>query len=92
MKTILFSRAFRRDLKRLVRCDKTVGQLLAPVLECLETGSQLDAKWLDHGLGIGWPDHRDLHLKPDLLLVYTHPCKDTVKLVRIGNHANLELT
>lgn len=92
MKKILVSRTFKRDLKRLARCDKSVSQLLAPVVDCLKAGSQLDARWLDHSLGCGWPEHRDLHLKPDLLLVYTRPCPNTVKLVRIGNHANLQLT
>ncbi|EPT1451907.1 type II toxin-antitoxin system YafQ family toxin [Escherichia coli] len=92
MKTVLFSRTFKRDMKRLARCDKTVGELLAPVMDCFKGGNPLDARWLDHSLGCGWPDHRDLHLKPDLILVYTRPCPDSVKLVRIGNHANLQLT
>ncbi|EKK5568011.1 type II toxin-antitoxin system YafQ family toxin [Enterobacter hormaechei] len=92
MKQILFSRAFRRDMKRLARVNKTVSHLLAPVIECMKEGRPLDARWQDHGLGAGWPEHRDLHLKPDLLVVYTRPDEDSVKLVRIGNHANLQLT
>ncbi|EBA6160813.1 type II toxin-antitoxin system YafQ family toxin [Salmonella enterica] len=92
MKQVLISRTFKRDLKRLARCDKSVGELLAPVIDCLQLGKPLPQKWLDHGLGAGWPDHRDLHLKPDLLVVYTRPCPNSVKLVRIGNHANLQLT
>ncbi|EJG5414248.1 type II toxin-antitoxin system YafQ family toxin [Salmonella enterica] len=92
MKTVLFARTFRRDMKRLERVEKNLSTLLAPVVNCLRSGAALDARWLDHGLGCGWPDHRDLHIKPDLLLVYTRPCADTVKLVRIGNHANLSLT
>lgn len=92
MKSIYFARSFRKDMKRLARIEKNIEALLKPVLDTLQAGRQLDAKFLDHGLGCGWPGHRDLHLKPDLCVVYTHPCPDTVKLVRIGNHANLELT
>ncbi|ENQ1546101.1 type II toxin-antitoxin system YafQ family toxin [Salmonella enterica] len=92
MKTVLMAKTFKRDMKRLTRGNKTVSQLLEPVVDCLKAGAPLDAKWLDHGLGCGWPDHRDLHLKPDLILVYTRPCPNSVKLVRIGNHANLQLT
>ncbi|EEK4465172.1 type II toxin-antitoxin system mRNA interferase toxin, RelE/StbE family [Salmonella enterica] len=91
MKTVLFSRTFKRDMKRLERSERELTKLLKPVLSALEQGGNL-AKWLDHGLGTGWPKHRDLHLRPDLILVYTRPCPDSVKLVRLGNHANLELT
>ncbi|EIP9221073.1 type II toxin-antitoxin system YafQ family toxin [Salmonella enterica] len=92
MKTVLMAKTFKRDMKRLARGNKTVSQLLEPVVNCFKSGNQLDARWLDHSLGCGWPDHRDLHLKPDLILVYTRPCPNSVKLVRIGNHANLQLT
>ena len=92
MKTVLLASSFKRDMKRLKRVEKNLAALLQPVLETLTAGRQLDGKYLDHGLGTGWPEHRDLHLKPDLLVVYTHVCPQTVKLVRIGNHANLELT
>ncbi|EAO3412058.1 type II toxin-antitoxin system mRNA interferase toxin, RelE/StbE family [Salmonella enterica] len=91
MKTVLFSRTFKRDMKRLERSERELTKLLKPVLSAFEQGGNL-AKWLDHGLGAGWPKHRDLHLRPDLILVYTRPCPDSVKLVRLGNHANLELT
>ncbi|EOH1034873.1 type II toxin-antitoxin system mRNA interferase toxin, RelE/StbE family [Salmonella enterica] len=87
----MLSRTFRRDMKRLVRSERDLAALLAPVLDAFTRGAPL-AKWLDHGLGAGWPEHRDLHLKPDLILVYTRPCPNSVKLVRLGNHANLELT
>lgn len=66
--------------------------MLAPIITAFTEGRRLDAKLQDHGLGAGWPDHRDIHLKPDLILVYTCPCPNSIKLVRIGNHANLELT
>ncbi|ECZ5235310.1 type II toxin-antitoxin system YafQ family toxin [Salmonella enterica subsp. enterica serovar Enteritidis] len=92
MKTINFARTFKRDVKRLERVEKNLAALLQPVLDMLQKGGPLDPRLLDHSLGCGWPDHRDLHLKPDLLIVYTHPCPNTVKLVRIGNHANLQLT
>lgn len=92
MKVVHHSRTFKRDMKRLGRACKDVSGLLVSAVDALTSGEPLDAKWLDHGLGCGWPDHRDMHLKPDLILVYTRPCPNSVKLVRIGNHANLSLT
>lgn len=92
MKPLLMAKSFKRDMKRLERVHKDISGLLTPVIQAFQHGAQLDAKYLDHSLGCGWPDHRDLHLKPDLILVYTRPCPNSVKLVRIGNHANLSLT
>lgn len=92
MRQILKSRSFKRDIKRHVRNEKLLDQILNPVLAKLAAGAPLERQLLDHDLGAGWPDHRELHLKPDLLLVYTCPCPNSVKLVRIGNHANLQLS
>jgi mRNA interferase YafQ len=89
MKTLYFSTAYKRDVKRLLRADKTLKEQLDAIIERLRSGASLDAKWGDHSLGRGWIDHRDLHVKPDLLLIYTRPCPNSVKLVRIGNHANI---
>lgn len=92
MRQLKLSRTFKRDIKRLSRIEKKLHQLLELVIDSLQAGKPLEMRWLDHSLGSGWPDHRDLHLKPDLLLVYTCLCPNSVKLVCIGNHANLQLS
>ncbi|RXL71801.1 type II toxin-antitoxin system YafQ family toxin, partial [Citrobacter sp. AAK_AS5] len=41
------------------------------------------------GLSGDWSDHRDCHIKPDLVLIYRKPDPETLQLVRIGSHAEL---
>jgi len=38
-----------------------------------------------------WKDHRDCHVKPDLVLIYQKPDADTLRLVRFGSHSELGL-
>lgn len=33
-----------------------------------------------------WKDHRDCHIKPDLVLIYRKPDLNTLELVRLGSH------
>ena len=36
-----------------------------------------------------WKDHRDCHIKPDLLLIYRKPDARSLELVRLGSHSEL---
>ena len=38
-----------------------------------------------------WKDHRNCHIKPDLVLIYQKPDTDTLRLVRLGHHSELNL-
>lgn len=53
----------------------------------------LDAIWSDHELKGEWADHRELHVKGDLLLIYMLSDLPkgfgTVVFVRLGSHAEL---
>ena len=44
-----------------------------------------------HPLSGEWSDHRDCHLKPDLILLYRKPDDDSLELVRLGSHSELGL-
>jgi mRNA interferase YafQ len=46
---------------------------------------------LDHALTGDWADHRDCHVRPDLVLIYRKPDADTLQLVRIGSLSELDL-
>jgi mRNA interferase YafQ len=46
-------------------------------------------KHRDHGLSGEWIDHRECHLKPDLLLIYRKPDAEILQLVRLGSHSEL---
>jgi mRNA interferase YafQ len=38
-----------------------------------------------------WKDHRDCHIRPDLVLIYRKPDADALELVRLGSHSELSL-
>ena len=44
-----------------------------------------------HALTGNWSDHRDCHVKPDLLLIYRKPDPNRLQLIRLGSHSELGL-
>ena len=57
---------------------------LGPILVALVDDQLLESQHHDHALSGGWKDHRDCHVKPDLVLIYQKPAADTLRLVRLG--------
>lgn len=93
MRTIERTGQFKRDYKREAkgRHSKVLDQLLYDVLSALATDQPLPAKNRDHALSGDWADHRDCHVKPDLVLIYRVPDAETLQLVRLGSHSELGL-
>ena len=93
MRTIERTGQFKRDYKREARGRhrKVLDGLLLEVLAALVADQPLPAKNRDHALSGGWADHRDCHLKPDLVLIYRIPDAETLQLVRLGSHSELAL-
>ena len=81
--------AFKRDFKREKKTDRQLESILEPVLTALVTDAPLAKKYADHAMTGDWKDHRDCHIKPDLVLIYRKPDNDTLRLVRLGSHAEL---
>lgn len=84
---------FRRDYKREAKGQHraTLDADLGPVLEALASDQPLDVRHRDHALTGEWKDHRDCHVKPDLVLIYRKPDDATLQLVRLGSHSELGL-
>ena len=61
---------------------------LGAVIESLQQGHDLDARYRDHGLSGNWKDHRECHVGPDWLLIYT-VTEDELRLARVGSHSEL---
>jgi mRNA interferase YafQ len=81
---------FKRDYKREFKTYRQdLDNLLAVVLAFLLTDVDLPAKYQDHKLNGKWENHRECHIKPDLLLIYEKPNDETLRLVRLGSHAEL---
>lgn len=91
MRTIEWTAAFKRDYKRIKATPrhKDIETLLTQVANLLAEGRPLAEKHRDHALGGNWKDHRECHLKPDLLLIYKFPDQETMRFVRMGSHSEL---
>lgn len=88
MKDIYVTTKFKRDLKREHKTDPSVEKLLRSIVKLLREGKYLPKKFKDHSLSGEWKDHRDCHLKPDLVLIYKVE-EASITLVRLGSHSAL---
>lgn len=74
-----------------MRIDGAIKEEAAAVLVALAGDQPLEPRRRDHALTGDWKDHRDCHVKPNLVLVYQKPDADTLRLVRLGSHSELGL-
>ena len=93
MRTIRRTAAFKRDYRRerKGRFARTVDRELAGVVAELAEDRPLAPRHRDHALGGQWMDHRDCHVRPDLVLIYRKPDAEHLDLVRLGSHSQLGL-
>jgi mRNA interferase YafQ len=91
MRRIERTNAFRRDFKREKRGQhrRDLADLLVFALSLLAEDKALPEKNRDHALAGEWCDHRECHLKPDLLLIYRKEDAEVLQLVRLGSHSEL---
>lgn len=91
MRRIEPTTAFRRDFRRVEATprDRDIQTTLSPLLELLAADEPLPRRHRDHALTGNWVDHRECHVKPDLLLIYRKPDTETLQLVRLGSHSEL---
>ena len=87
-RTPVYSKAFRKDFKRLERSGRyDLGELRAMV-EALASDQSLSPARRDHALTGNWIGFRECHVRPDWLLIYRLE-PERVVLVRTGSHAEL---
>ncbi len=91
MRTIERTSQFKRDYKRESqgRHRAYLDAGLALIVENLSNDQPLESRHHDHALSGEWSDHRDCHVKPDLVLIYQKAGADTLRLVRLGSHSEL---
>jgi len=63
--------------------------VLILALSLLAEDKPLPERNHDHALAGEWHDHRECHLKPDLLLIYRKPDAKVLQLVNMGSHSAL---
>ena len=84
---------FRRDYKRERKGQDSAAldTVLIQVLKSLADDRPLGERHRDHALTGDWHDHRDCHIRPDLILIYRKPDEEVLQLVRLGSHSELGL-
>lgn len=96
MRTIKRTNQFKRDYTRETkgRSWTYVQKLdaeLAAVVHMLVVDGTLEPRYRDHPLLNAWKDHRDCHVRPDLVLIYRKSDDSSLELVRLGSHSELGL-
>jgi len=93
MRTIKQTGQFKRDLKREAKGPhrKVLQDDFVVIVGTLASDKPLDPKYGDHPLSGDWIDHRDCHIKPDLVLIYRKTDDAVLQLVRLGSHSELGL-
>jgi mRNA interferase YafQ len=91
MRTVKYTSRFKRDYRREKsgRHGKQLDDLLMEVVDMLAADKPLPRRNLDHPLTAEWSDHRDCHIRPDLVLIYRKPDDASLDLVRLGSHSEL---
>jgi mRNA interferase YafQ len=91
MRTIETTKQFKKDFKRELKgVHKACLQTVFPkIVTSLANDESLLPKYKDHPLTGNWSDHRDCHIKPDLVLIYRKPDRKKLQLVRLGSHSEL---
>ena len=84
-----FKRDFKRQAKGQHRAE--LNTLLVPILAAIAHDEVLEPRLRDHALSGDWRDHRDCHIRPDLVLIYRKPNEAVLQLVRLGSHSELGL-
>lgn len=93
MRTIKQSGQFKRDLKREAKGPhrQALQSDFVNIVQALAKDEPLAERYRDHPLTGEWDDHRDCHIKPDLVLIYRKPDVERLQLVRLGSHSELGL-
>ena len=93
MRGVKYTSRFKRDYRREQsgRFSKKLDVLLMEVVNLLAAEKPLPHRNFDHPLSGEWNDHRDCHIRPDLILIYRKPDAANLELVRFGSHSELGL-
>lgn len=93
MRTIEWTTQFKRDFKRELKGQHrlTLDNDVFSVIERLANDEIIDDRYRDHVLTGNWKNHRDCHIKPDLVLIYQKPETHLMRLIRLGSHSELGL-
>lgn len=87
-RSILTTKAFKRDYKRSSHSGACDMELLQSVIDLLSQDGPLPASYREHALAGEWSGCLECHVAPDWLLIYERD-NETLTLYRLGSHAEL---
>ena len=86
---ILWTSQYKKDVKRAKKRNYDLEELYS-VVSKLANDEPLEEKYRDHSLEGNWFGHRELHIKPDWLLIYRKQGDVLIlELARTGTHSDL---
>ncbi len=83
--------SYKKDYKKALKqgiLGKSELLELDKIIKALTAGQMLEPKYKDHPLKHDYIGFRDLHIKPNLVLIYKITA-DCLYLTRIGRHSDL---
>lgn len=85
-----FTTRFKKHLKQIAKRNIDNVRKINDVVNSLQQGKTLEARFKDHALVGNWTGHRECHILPDLLLIYKIEENILIlELVDTGSHADL---
>jgi mRNA interferase YafQ len=93
MRNVKYTARFHRDYRREKsgRHSQKLDALLMEAVNLFAADARLPRRNFDHPRSGEWSDHRDCHIRPDLVLIYRKPDHHSLELVRLGTHSELGL-
>ena len=91
MRSVRYTTRFNKDVRREGKSpnNKDLPSKLQVVIDLLSEDKDLPANLHDHLLVGEFVGMRELHVKPDLLLIYRKISNSSLELLRLGSHSEI---
>ena len=91
MRSVKYATRFSKDLKREGKSpnNQDLELRLQAIIDLLIEDQELPINLHDHFLVGEYVGMRELHVKPDLLLIYRKIDEDLLQLIRLGSHSEI---
>ncbi|HLG18692.1 MAG TPA: type II toxin-antitoxin system YafQ family toxin [Bdellovibrionota bacterium] len=83
---IEWSRRFKKDYEKLLESRPKIRSEIEEVVRLLASGEPLPPEYRDHPLKGIFKNHRDCHVRGDLVLIYRIENDSVLTLYRLGTH------
>lgn len=88
MLKLAYTNQFKKDYKKNKKSGNDISSQLIEVIDSIRTGKKLPKIYRDHKLHGNYKNRRELHIQPNLLLIYKID-EGTLILERMGSHSEL---